>query len=123
MSHYTLGWHDQQHNHHEISEYANDAFEAVFYSFPCVVRIFTYFVMFVLLVVPTECVVGHDSFNSSTYVFSIARRYNYAVTFRFPHINIYNMTHRFKEILPVNRKKNWYRLKLWQLKRLLGRLL
>ena len=29
MSHYTLGWHDQQHNHHEISEYAEDAFEAV----------------------------------------------------------------------------------------------
>ena len=29
MSHYTLGWHDQQQNHYEISEYANDAFEAV----------------------------------------------------------------------------------------------
>ena len=29
MSHYTLGWHDQQNNHHEIGEYANDAFEAV----------------------------------------------------------------------------------------------
>jgi len=33
------------------------------------------------------------------------------------------MVHRFKEILPVHRKKNWYELKLWQLKRLLGRLL
>ena len=29
MSHYTLGWHDQQQNHYEISEFANDAFEAV----------------------------------------------------------------------------------------------
>ncbi len=29
MSHYTLSWHDQQNNHHEIGEYANDAFEAV----------------------------------------------------------------------------------------------
>ncbi len=28
MSHYTLGWHDQQNEHHEISEYADDAFEA-----------------------------------------------------------------------------------------------
>ena len=23
MSHYTLSWHDQQNNHHEIGEYAN----------------------------------------------------------------------------------------------------
>ena len=29
MSHYTLGWHDQQNKLHEIGEYANDAFEAV----------------------------------------------------------------------------------------------
>ena len=29
MSHYTLGWHDQQNKHFEIGEYANDAFEAV----------------------------------------------------------------------------------------------
>ena len=29
MSHYTLGWHDQQNNHYEIGEYAEDAFEAV----------------------------------------------------------------------------------------------
>ena len=29
MSHYTISWHDQQNNHHEIGEYANDAFEAV----------------------------------------------------------------------------------------------
>ena len=29
MSHYTLGWHDQQQKHYEISEYAIDAFEAV----------------------------------------------------------------------------------------------
>ena len=29
MSHYTLSWHDQQNNYHEIGEYANDAFEAV----------------------------------------------------------------------------------------------
>ena len=28
MSHYTLGWHDQNQIHHEISEYADDAFEA-----------------------------------------------------------------------------------------------
>tara|TARA_Y100001937_G_scaffold28308_1_gene40797 strand:+ start:193 stop:354 length:162 start_codon:yes stop_codon:yes gene_type:complete len=28
MSHYTLGWHDQKNNHHEIGEYADDAFEA-----------------------------------------------------------------------------------------------
>ena len=29
MSHYTLSWHDQQNKHHEIGEYADDAFEAV----------------------------------------------------------------------------------------------
>ena len=29
MSHYTISWHDQQNNHHEIGEYANAAFEAV----------------------------------------------------------------------------------------------
>ena len=29
MSHYTLGWHDQQLNHYESGEYANDAWEAV----------------------------------------------------------------------------------------------
>ena len=29
MSHYTLSWHDQQNEHHEIGEYAEDAFEAV----------------------------------------------------------------------------------------------
>ena len=29
MSHYTLGWHDQQNNHYEIGEYAEDAWEAV----------------------------------------------------------------------------------------------
>ena len=29
MSHYTLGWYDQQQNHYEIGEYANDAWEAV----------------------------------------------------------------------------------------------
>ena len=29
MSHYTLGWHDQQLNHYEIGEYANDAKTAV----------------------------------------------------------------------------------------------
>ena len=29
MSHYTLGWHDQQNKHFEIGEYADDAFEAV----------------------------------------------------------------------------------------------
>ena len=28
MSHYTLGWHDQANKHHEIGEYADDAFEA-----------------------------------------------------------------------------------------------
>ena len=28
MSHYTLGWHDQNFNHYEIGEYADDAFEA-----------------------------------------------------------------------------------------------
>jgi len=27
MSHYTLGWHDQKNEHHEIGEYAEDAFE------------------------------------------------------------------------------------------------
>jgi len=30
--------------------------------------------------------------------------------------------HRFKEILPVERKRKWWEVKLWQLKRLLGRL-
>ena len=29
MSHYTLGWHNQQNKHFEIGEYADDAFEAV----------------------------------------------------------------------------------------------
>ena len=29
MSHYVIGYHDLQNNHHEIGEYANDAFEAV----------------------------------------------------------------------------------------------
>ena len=29
MSHYTLSWHDQKNIHHEIGEYAEDAFEAV----------------------------------------------------------------------------------------------
>ena len=29
MSHYTLGWHDQSNEYHEIGEYATDAFEAV----------------------------------------------------------------------------------------------
>ena len=29
MSHYTLGWHNQQNKHFEIGEYAEDAFEAV----------------------------------------------------------------------------------------------
>ena len=29
MSHYTLGYHDQQNQCHEMCEYANDAFEAV----------------------------------------------------------------------------------------------
>ena len=29
MSHYTLGWHDQLNEYHEIVEYAEDAFEAV----------------------------------------------------------------------------------------------
>ena len=29
MSHYTLGWHDQQNEYHEMCEYAEDAFEAV----------------------------------------------------------------------------------------------
>ena len=29
MSHYTLGWHDQLKEYHEIGEYATDAFEAV----------------------------------------------------------------------------------------------
>ena len=28
MSHYELGWHDQNNNRHEIGEYAEDAFEA-----------------------------------------------------------------------------------------------
>ena len=28
MSHYELGWHDQENHHYEIGEYANDAFEA-----------------------------------------------------------------------------------------------
>ena len=29
MSHYTLGWHDNQETEQHICEYANDAFEAV----------------------------------------------------------------------------------------------
>ena len=29
MSHYTLGWHDQQLKYYEIGEYADDAWEAV----------------------------------------------------------------------------------------------
>ena len=29
MSHYTLIWHDQQNEYHEIGVYADDAFEAV----------------------------------------------------------------------------------------------
>ena len=29
MSHYTLGWHDQLNEYHEIGEYAEDAWEAV----------------------------------------------------------------------------------------------
>ena len=29
MSHYTLSWHDQLNEYHEIGEYAEDAFEAV----------------------------------------------------------------------------------------------
>ena len=29
MSHYTLSWHDQLNEYHEIGEYADDAFEAV----------------------------------------------------------------------------------------------
>ena len=29
MSHYTLSWHDQSTEYHEIGEYAEDAFEAV----------------------------------------------------------------------------------------------
>ena len=28
MSHYTVGYHDNQLHHHEICEYANDAYEA-----------------------------------------------------------------------------------------------
>jgi len=28
MSHYELGWHDQNNDHHEMCEYAEDAFEA-----------------------------------------------------------------------------------------------
>ena len=28
MHHYELGWHDQKNEHHEIGEYADDAFEA-----------------------------------------------------------------------------------------------
>ena len=32
MSHYTLSWHDQKNEHHEIGEYASDAFEAVKYA-------------------------------------------------------------------------------------------
>ena len=56
-----------------------------FYCFKCVFRIFTHFVTFVLLVVITQCVVGHDSFNSSTLLFIIAIRYNYALMCRFPH--------------------------------------
>ena len=29
MSHYTLGWHDQQNKHYEIGEYAEYAWEGV----------------------------------------------------------------------------------------------
>tara|TARA_B100001939_G_C16604700_1_gene472562 strand:+ start:196 stop:381 length:186 start_codon:yes stop_codon:yes gene_type:complete len=29
MSHYTVGYHDQQNNHYEICEYAKDAYEAI----------------------------------------------------------------------------------------------
>ena len=29
MSHYTLSWHDQQNNYHEIGEYAPDAYTAI----------------------------------------------------------------------------------------------
>ena len=29
MSHYTLGWHDQQNKHQEIGEYAEDSWVAV----------------------------------------------------------------------------------------------
>ena len=29
MSHYTLGWHDQQLKHYEIGEYADDAYNAI----------------------------------------------------------------------------------------------
>ena len=28
MHHYELGWHDQENEHHQIGEYADDAFEA-----------------------------------------------------------------------------------------------
>jgi len=28
MHHYELGWHDSENEHHEIGEYAEDAFEA-----------------------------------------------------------------------------------------------
>ena len=29
MSHYTVGYHDQQNNHYEICEYDKDAYEAI----------------------------------------------------------------------------------------------
>ena len=29
MSHYTLGWHNQQNKHFEIGEYADDAYNAL----------------------------------------------------------------------------------------------
>jgi len=29
MSHYIVGYHDQERKHHEIGEYAEDAFEAI----------------------------------------------------------------------------------------------
>ena len=32
MSHYTLGWHDQANEHHEIGEYAEDTWHAAKYA-------------------------------------------------------------------------------------------
>ena len=29
MQHYTVGWHDNQNHHHEICEYADDAYHAI----------------------------------------------------------------------------------------------
>ena len=29
MSHYTIGWHDQQRHHHEICEYAESSYDAI----------------------------------------------------------------------------------------------